>query len=188
MEIFRKLFKDKKIFYNVLVAIFLCIMLLILTNTIFDGNKNKKQDIEYREQTINTDTENNDSYELQLEKRLKNILSKISGVGAVDVMISIESSKEIVTKNDIIRENSKTDEQALNGDKREIILDKYESNTVKINGDKPLILKELSPKISGVLIVAQGGGNVTTKNNLIKATNALLGIDLHKIEVLEMKK
>lgn len=185
MEIFRKIFKDKKNYYNILVAIFLCIMLLILSNSIFDSNKKNNESIEYKEQTI--DIENNNTYEAQLEKRLKNILSKVSGVGNLEVMVAIESSKEIVTKDDIIKENSNTNEEALNGDKRQIVLDKYETNTVKINGDKPLILKELSPKISGVLIVAQGGGNVEIKNKLIEATNALLGIEMHKIEVLEMK-
>lgn len=187
MNIFRKIFQDKKNYYNILIAIFLCIMLLILSNSIFDGNKKENENIEYKEQSVNINTENGNTYEVQLEKRLKNILSKVSGVGNVEVMISLESGKEIVTKDDSLKEKSNTNEEALNGDKRQIYSDKYQSTTVKISGEKPLILKELNPKISGVLIVAEGGGNIEIKNTLISATNALLGIEMHKIEVLEMK-
>ena len=185
MSIFRNIFKDKKNYYNILFVIFLGIMLLIISG-IFDSNKKEDKSIDYKEQSLNTDI-TEDSYEKQLEKRLEEILSKVQGVGNVDVMIVLESGKEIVTKDDNIKENGTTNEEALNGDKRQITTDKSQSSTVKISGDEPLVLKELSPKISGVLIVAQGGGNVEIKNTLIEATNALLGVEMHKIEVLEMK-
>ncbi len=187
MDIFRKIFQNKKNYYNILIAIFLCIMLLIFSNGLFNENKNENNNIEYKEKSVSLGTENGGTYEVQLEQRLKNILSKVAGVGNVDVMISLESGKEIITKDDSLKEKSNTNEEALNGDKRQIYSDKYQSTTVKINGEKPLILKELNPKISGVLIVAEGGGNVEIKNTLISATNALLGIEMHKIEVLEMK-
>ncbi len=185
MSIFRNIFKDKKNYYNILFVIFLGIMLLIISG-IFDSNKKEDKSIDYKGQSLNTDI-TEDSYEKQLEKRLEEILSKVQGVGNVDVMIVLESGKEIVTKDDNIKENGTTNEEALNGDKRQITTDKSQSSTVKISGDEPLVLKELSPKISGVLIVAQGGGNVEIKNTLIEATNALLGVEMHKIEVLEMK-
>nr|WP_317356527.1 hypothetical protein [uncultured Tyzzerella sp.] len=184
MNIIRKLFEDKKNFYNIIVAIFLGILLIAFSGNFFNSNKNEPNNIDYKGQSINA---NNNTYETQLESRLKMILSQVEGVGDVDVMITLENGKEIVTKDDSLRENSKTNEEALNGDKREIFSDKEQYSTVKINGDEPLVLKEINPKISGVLIVAQGGGNVEIKNMLIKATNSLLGVELHKIEVLEMK-
>lgn len=184
---FRKIFQDKKNYYNILVAIFLGVMLLILSNSMFGSNKEKNDSIQYKGQSVTEQTQTENSYEAQLEKRLENILSKVSGVGQVEVMIALESGKEIVTKNDITNENQTTNEEALNGDKRQITSNKAQSSTVKINQDEPLILKELSPKISGVLIVAQGGSNPEIKNTLIQATNALLGVEVHKIEVLTMK-
>ncbi len=186
MKIIREIFKDKKNYYNILFAIFLGVLLLIFSDNFFNSNKKEKSSIDYKGQSINI--ENNDNtYEAQLEKRIEDILSQVQGVGNVDVMITLENGKEIVTKDDSLKENSTTNEEALNGDKRQIVSDKEQSSTVKISGDEPLILKEISPKISGVLIVAQGGGNVEIKNMLIKATNALLGVEMHKIEVLEMK-
>ncbi|WP_250277672.1 hypothetical protein [[Clostridium] colinum] len=187
MNIFRKIFQDKKNYYNILIAIFLGIMLLILSDNVFVSNKKENESIEYKGQSLDFNAQDNNTYEVQLEKRLESILSQIMGVGNVDVMIALESGREIVTKDDSTKENATTNEETLNGDKRQIITDKSQSTTVKISGDEPLILKEISPKISGVLIVAQGGGNVEIKNTLIEATNALLGVEVHKIEVLEMK-
>ncbi len=185
MNIIRKIFKDKKNYYNILIGIFFGILLLIFSNNFNKSNKKENSNIDYKGQSINTNI--NSTYETQLEERLKTILSQVTGVGNVDIMITLENGKEIVTKNDTIKENSTTNEEALNGDKRQIISNKEQNSTVKIGSDEPLILKELTPKIAGVLIVAQGGGNVETKNMLINATNALLGVELHKIEVLEMK-
>lgn len=186
MNVFRKIFQDKKNYYNILVAVFLGILLLFLSNNLFKSNNNKNNSIDYKGQSIEVNDSNN-TYESQLEKRLEAILCQVAGVGNVDVMITLENGREIVTKDDIIKENATTNEETINGDKRQIISDKSQSTTVKTSGDEPIILKEISPKISGVLIVAQGGGNVEIKNILISATNALLGVEIHKIEVLEMK-
>lgn len=187
MNIFRKIFKDKKNYYNLLFIIFLGILLLIFNNNFLKSNKKENNSINYKTELLEPNIENNNTYEIQLEKRLENILSQVAGVGNVEVMITLENSKEIVTKDDSIKEDSNTSEEALNGDKRQILSNKSQSTTVKISGDEPLILKEISPKIAGVLIVAQGGGNLETKNMLIKATNALLGVEVHKVEVLGMK-
>lgn len=186
MNIFRKIFQDKKNFYNLLVITFLGILLLFLSDNFFNSNNRENSSINYKGQSSEV-IESDNTYEIQLEKRLGKILSQVYGVGNVQVMITLENSGEIITKDDSTIENANTNEETLNGDKRQTVSDKSQSTTVKISGDEPLIVKEISPKISGVLIVAQGGGNVEIKNMIINATNALLGVEIHKIEVLAMK-
>ncbi|MDE6182095.1 MAG: hypothetical protein K2F59_02685, partial [Eubacteriales bacterium] len=183
MNFFRKIFQDKKNYYNLLIILFAGILILYFSKSFNSSNVPKKEQIE----NVNEITIADNSYEANLEKRLEQTLSKIYGVGQVDVLITLENGKEIVTKDEGYKENSTTTEQATNGDKREILSNKEEKTTVKISGDDPLIIKEISPKISGVLIVAEGGGNIEVKNNLINATKALLGVEIHKIEVLKMK-
>lgn len=181
MNIFRKVLQDKKNYYNIVIAIFLGILFIILSESFFPKDK------ESNNQNLLINDENNSTYEACLERRLKEILKKAHGVGEIEVMITLENGKEIVTKDDISKEKSITNEEATNGDKREILSDRQQNSSVKVSGDEPLIIKEISPKISGVLIVAQGGGNIEVKNTLINATRALLGVDIHKIEVLKMK-
>lgn len=183
MNFFRKIFQDKKNYYNLLIILFTGVLILYFSKSFNVPKISQKEQIE----SVNEIAISSDSYEYNLEKRLEQTLSKIDGVGQVDVLLTLENSKEIVTKDEGYKENSTTIEEATNGDKREILSNKEEQTTVKISGDEPLIIKEISPKISGVLIVAQGGGNIEVKNNLINATKALLGVEIHKIEVLKMK-
>lgn len=193
----RDIFKNKNNYYNIIFIIFLAIILFFLSNNFNNkfsslDNNNLKIDNESNsvvsEQYSNFINNSYDiSYEKQLEDRLKTTLALVEGVGNVDVMININTGKELITKSDYITENSITTENSLAGDTRSIQSDKSQDNTVKINGDEPLILKEISPQIEGVLIVAQGGDNIEIKNALINATNALLGVEVHKIQVLKMK-
>ena len=55
------------------------------------------------------------------------------------------------------------------------------------NGNQvPYVVKELEPEIAGVLIVAEGGGDPVTVNNITEAVMSLFDIDAHKIKVMKM--
>ncbi len=157
-----KIFKDKKI-TGVFAAIVIFGIVLML------GGKNVN--FSNTDKTTEVSTEDYD-----LEQRLSDILSKTKGAGKVNVMITYKTGRE-----KIIAYNT-------NNEKDNSAFSSRESSEAVINGNSPVILKELYPEIEGVLIVAQGGGNTEVKNNLIRASQALLGIDVNKIEVLVMKK
>lgn len=180
MNFFRKIFQDKKNYYNLLIIVSLGIVLLFMGDG-FGAEKSSKKEV------VDKQVEKGNSYEQQLETRLENILTQAQNIGKVEVMITLKNGKELITKDDTIREATKTDEEATNGDKRQTISNKAQDTAVKINGDEPLILKEINPTVSGVLIVAQGGSDVLIKSMIINATMSVLDVDINKIEVLEMK-
>lgn len=126
-----------------------------------------------------------------LENRLKEILSKVDGAGRVDVLITYKATGEKIVAKQIKQEDTSTDETATIGDERSIKSNILESSYVIVENsdgsEEPLILKEEEPEIEGVIIVAEGGGDVIVKNSLIKAVEAALGVKSHKIEVLKMK-
>ena len=64
---------------------------------------------------------------------------------------------------------------------------KKKKKKVLLESNKPLVLKEIQPKVQGVLVIARGGGSVEIKQSIIKAVQALLNVETHKIEVLKMK-
>ena len=53
-------------------------------------------------------------------------------------------------------------------------------------GDNPYVKKVLAPKVKGVVVCAQGGGNAAIMKNITEAIQALFGIDVHKIKVIKM--
>jgi stage III sporulation protein AG len=62
-----------------------------------------------------------------------------------------------------------------------------EKKSVYDNDKTPFVVLEMEPEIEGVVIVAQGGADIVTKQKIISSVSALLGVDVHKIEVLKMK-
>ena len=48
------------------------------------------------------------------------------------------------------------------------------------------VKKVIYPKIEGVVVCAQGGGNATVNKNITEAIQVLFGIDVHKIKVIKM--
>ena len=115
-----------------------------------------------------------------MEQKLRNVLSNISGLGNVEVMISLDSSMELiyaesydkVSNNSIFTENSEK-----NNVYAPIIIDN--------NGkEEPLIVKEILPKIKGVLIVCENIDSVSKKLNIIQSVQSLLDINISNIQVL----
>ena len=50
---------------------------------------------------------------------------------------------------------------------------------------EPYVSKELSPRIEGVVVIAEGGSDSVVKQNITEAVQALFGIDTHKIRVMK---
>lgn len=187
MNFFRKLFqdKDKKTVYNLITALIIGVLLILMSNTIFKTSEtNKKTEPVVSDEKANTYSIN-ENYERILEKKLEECLSLVQGVGKVKVLITLENGREIVIAEDSSNEQSENIEEA-EGSKKESKIYKNDDKTV-IVGNEPIILKEIQPKIGGVIIIAEGGDNVEIKNSLIRATQAIFNVEVHKIEVLKMK-
>lgn len=96
-------------------------------------------------------------YGTLMELQLEEILSKVTGVGKTNVAV-------------ILKDSGKT---VLN-------LEDSDNTSKKIE-------KEDKPEIQGVLIVAEGAGNVEIVSEITDAVSALLGIPVNKIKVLKME-
>ena len=129
--------------------------------------------------------------EKELKENLETILSKIQGVGEVNVFINYSESSEIIPMYNENTKTSNTQETDTSGGTRtieesdsqkEII---YEEN----DGEKtPITQKVVEPKIEGAIITAQGAGNADVKSSIIQAVEAVTGLATHKIQVFEMER
>ena len=130
------------------------------------------------------------SYVKTLEEELCGILSSIEGAGKVRVMITLEESGELIVEKDQKEMQKQTlsnegnDEMMKSG--RESSLEKL---TVYEEGTKekaPFVVKQVYPKIKGVIVAAQGVGKGTIRAELSEAVQALFGIEAHKVKVLKL--
>lgn len=128
------------------------------------------------------------TYEQQMEKRVKEILSGVEGVGEVDVMIVLKASEEKVLRVDKSMSSSSTQETDSNGGSRKIESQDISEDTILSGsgeGGAPIVEKELKPEVAGVVISAQGGGSLKVKAEISEAMEALFDIPPHKIKVLK---
>ncbi|MEW8955700.1 stage III sporulation protein AG [Clostridium sp.] len=183
----------KKNFYNILIVLLVGILVLMI-GSFFNSNTNTKgvaatpENVENKE--VSKD-ENLSTYEQTQKNQLKYILSNISGIGKVEVMISFEGSTEHVPAMDNNNSISKTEEKDTSGGTR-VNTQNNNGNKVVITNDgknnEPFILKTLNPKVSGVVIVAEGAENKELQYKITKTVSALYNIPEHKVNVYSMKK
>lgn len=126
----------------------------------------------------------------ELEKRLETVLSEMAGVGKVKVMITLESSEELVVEKDEELVRSNTNENDSAGGSRIVNqVDTAPSTVYRTQGSdsEPYVVKTLSPRVEGVVVVAQGAGDGTVNKNITEMVQALFGVEAHKVKVVRMQ-
>lgn len=112
------------------------------------------------------------AYKKNIEDELSDMLSEIDGVGRNRVMVTLSSGEEY-----IFAEETKTGNSAMQ--KSYVIVEK--------NGEKQALVSRVdSPKVSGVIIVCEGGGNAVVREEVYKAVSTVLGIPLGDIYVTKI--
>ena len=143
--------------FEIYLAIFIGVIICVVYfGLYFDQGSDKKEDNSTEE--IGTAEE----YVDNLENKLCNVLSKIDGVMEVDVMITLESGFSY--------------EYVPESQKIEITLDDTDE---KLN-----IVKEIYPKIKGVVVVAKGSEDFRVKMDILEAVVTLLQIDESAVTIL----
>lgn len=195
MELLKKLFKfDKeekaKGTFSWFILLSIGLMLFFFSSGIIN-TKEKPQENNNSLITQKSIEQEQKSYESTMEKRLKDILSKVNGAGNVEVMLTISYGKEIVIADDTIKDENISQEKDSTGGTRDSKSYNEEKKVVmytpKSGNTEPVVLKEIEPKIEGIIIVSEGGDDIIVQSNLRKAAEALFNIPAHKIEVFKMK-
>lgn len=128
-----------------------------------------------------------EEYAAYLEGKLKKMLESVRGVGEVEVMITLESSEERIVEKDMTAERSQTEEQDSAGGTRTVSSSNTGYQTVYQEGSQgsPFVVKTLTPKVEGVLVVAEGAGKGNMTGEITQVVQALFGVEAHKVKVLE---
>lgn len=119
---------------------------------------------------------------------LSEILSQIKGAGKVKVLITYDGSPETVyaydtATNTVVREDNSGGSTIVTTTTEETSVPVF----VTVDGvKKPLVTKELSPKIKGVVIVAEGASDIGVRLQLMRAAAAALDIKENIIEIFIM--
>lgn len=186
---------SKKTIENLVVFVIILIATIIFINYIWNGDKNQNEkgnniltnNSKTETQVVSSNNPNNST---ELENQLEDILMKLEGVEAVNVLITYnETNRVIPMYNEDLQESTTQEEDTQGGirtinetsSKKQVV---YEEN----NGQKLVVTSKIvTPEIKGAVIIAKGASNTAVKTNIVQAVEAATGLPTHKIQVFEMK-
>lgn len=169
------------------------VLLFILSHLLGAGEKEQEDAVGQSadDQTVSEQSQDPTmQYIRSMEERLERILGQMDGVGQVEVMISVTSSREKVVLSDNPYDQKTVEEQDTAGGTRVTKEVSREDETVfesNGNGQTPYVIKELEPELAGILILAEGADSTVRKAEIIEAVEALFGIPTHRIKVIKRR-
>ena len=153
--------------YEIIISlIIICIVLLIYFSVNGDGKKEEKVT-----ESVNISLTDG------LEERVGNVLSKIEGVGEVDVLITFSSSVEQVTA------NTQNSHSTTTSNQNNSTTTSTTTSSPIISNQNVIVLQEKMPEIIGVIVVAEGADNPKVKINILSAVSTALDIDKNSIQI-----
>ncbi|MDK2855771.1 MAG: stage sporulation protein [Bacillota bacterium] len=131
------------------------------------------------------------SYQMNLEAQLANTLAQIKGAGEVVVQVSLEGGSSISYATNSQQEVRTSEEKDPTGSTRTSQETRSEAQVVMAReggSERPVVAGETLPVVRGVLVVATGARDPSTKERLAQAVQVLLGLPAHKVMVLEREE
>lgn len=179
---------------NLIVLVLAGLLLVVIGLPVEDSDKRPETKTEKEQEYANIqaqEEQNSTRYEYAeyLEERLEEILKEMRGVGRVEVMITLETTEELVVeKDEPITRNNTTENDSAGGSRNVYQLDSgQETVYAKENGNEtPYVTKTIYPKISGILVVAEGAGTGTVSGNISQIAQTLFDVEAHKVQVVPM--
>ncbi|CFX49235.1 Uncharacterized [Syntrophomonas zehnderi OL-4] len=175
----KKELRDFKKWSRYLLAIIICLGLLAL---IWPMGKNQPSSVDIKSAPGSVEQAQD-----RLGAELENILAQIEGAGQVKVCITLSSNGIKSYASNTRNETRETLEQDRSGGDRKIREENLNSD-VAVSAGEALLVEEKAPKISGVLVVAEGADNAAVKERLTDATAVLLNIHPYQVRVVPGKE
>ena len=158
--------KRNKSDFVVLILLGVMVMIVAMPTGAKQSQK-ETQTQEQKEQQLQTE----DSYKEQLQQQLKELLEHMDG-GKTRVMLTFSDEGTDQLDKNVTKDGNK----------------KEETTVVYDTGDtrQPYVICRQMPKIEGVVVVAQGGGNAKTVTEISNAVMSLFPVEAHKVVVVKM--
>lgn len=193
--------KGKANISNLLILVLIGVLLAMLSNTFKDtstsntdnNNLPKDKGVATQQKSQGEDGKSSEAKdeEAEVEKKLKDTLENVQGVGNVRVMVYFKGGEEQIPAININDATSLTEEKDVDGGTRKVT-QKNDGRTIVMmntdNGTKPFVVKKYKPQITGVCIVAEGAEDRLIKLQIQKAVINLFDLKESQVNVYPMKK
>ncbi len=145
--------KEKKV-ENLVSFLIILIITVIVINKILSNEEEIKKDDYRNEIGVELASENEEVNYIDLEKRLENILGKISGVGCVSVLLTYKESGCIVPLYNINSSTSIEEEKDVSGKVKTIETENIQKDVITSSNNDVVLEKNIMPIVEGAIITA----------------------------------
>lgn len=179
----------KKISKNQLLIGGLVGILLLVIAIPVEHREDAREESQREQSQGESSSGNGGDYGKRLERRLEEVLKDMEGVGKVKVMITLQDEGERVLEKDWNQSSQDISEE--DGSVKRSTKERQSQETTVFSqsgtsSGEPFVKREVTPRIEGVLVVAEGGGDSRTVKNISDAVLALFPVEVHKIKVVKM--
>ena len=154
-------------------------ILLIFLSGYLPGDSGEEQEVQLAAAASETER-----YAQELEQKLADIVSRISGAGRAEVLVTMERGSQTV----YAREEKRT-AQSAGGSGSGLGNESSETKYILVRdadgSEQALAVMEVEPVVKGVIIVCQGGNNPTVQQNIINAVTTALDISSARVCVVQ---
>ena len=170
MDRFKALYeKIKKVKHiHIYIAIGLALLIAIIY---FSSLLNKEDSSSTNDDKIIEEYSSSLEYVQYLENKLESVLTKVKGAGEVEVAITLEKGFEYVYATE---EETRTTSNGTT----------VTSTTVVLVDGQPVLIEEIYPTVSGLVVVASGADDIKVKMNLLSVIQTVIEIDNSKINII----
>ncbi len=179
-EVFFSVFKGEKRILALFIVSIIAIFLMVFSEC-----------TPSKETTISNEKFDIDSYIKDTQQKITKIIETIDGAGKSEVMITPERTVEYVYFQE---ETLKTDTHAEDSPDASKQTTKTETQTSaavvegKSNGKEALVTTTIMPKIAGVVVICEGGGNSVVQERVINAVATALNIEQSRVYVTKKQR
>lgn len=174
-------------YWGIAAMIMLGIALMVVPGLFLDSDQPARPPAEINEKA-GTGNYSLAQLEAVIAQQVSSILSQVEGAGKVAVSISLDAGPEQSYAHNTAVITSTVEEKDNKGGVRLTTETNNKTEMVLAQGKgEPLLLKEMGPRIKGVLVVAEGAKDAELKGRLSRAVQAMLDLPAHRVMVLPKK-
>lgn len=157
------------------IEIYLAVGLALIVGCIYFISLTPSKKIENSEKTqidtISTNFESSGEYIDYLENKLESVITRVKGVGDVEVVLTLEKGFEYIYATE---EETKTTSNGTS----------VTSTTIVMVNGQPVIKEEIYPIVKGIVVIADGIDDLTVKMNVLSIIQTVIEVDNSKINIM----
>lgn len=162
-----KKIKHIEIYLAVGLALLVCCIYFISISPSKKTENNTKTQID----NISTDFETSGEYIDYLENKLESVITRVKGVGDVEVILTLEKGFEYIYATE---DETKTTSSGTTVTSTSIVM---------VDG-QPVIKEEIYPVVKGIVIIADGAEDINVKMNILSIIQTVIEVDNSKINIM----